>query len=216
MASKKLPYIDYAFFAECVRNLDQPASSEEYDLQRVVYVLEYVGEPYLFPSWTDSRAHERQEYNERLIKAIERIDWSQYKDNFVHLPSKMYGYLNECMVRNDPFADRLRETRFAKLAALSYALVIDVHPDRRKNLRPRIEAWSGQSIPEDAPTMLGALFEAWSRQDAATLLGNYGSMLKVLDPMSSRSALLLSNLLMQMEGGAPQTEAIEFDFDSSH
>ena len=105
---------------------------------------------------------------------------------------------------------------FSKLAAMSYALVIDVHPDRRKNLRPRIEAWSGHTIAEDAPTMLGALFEAWSRQDAATLLGNYGTMLKVLDPMSSRSALLLSNLLMQMEGGSPQTEAMEFDFDSSH
>ena len=216
MASPKLPYIDYALFAERVRNLDTPASSKEHDLNRVVEVLQYVGEPYLHPNWIDRYDKERELYNNRLIAAIERVDWSAYTDNFVYLPSKMYGYVNECIVRNDPFVDRLRETRFAKLAALSYALVIDGHPDRRKNLLPRIEAWSGHTIAEDAPTMLGALFEAWSRQDAATLLGNYGTMLKVLDPMSSRSALLLSNLLMQMEGGSPQTEAMEFDFDSSH
>ena len=218
--NSNLPYISDQDFQAKFNALSVPESDATQDVYRTAEVLMYMGMPSHWPNWL--RDDETSEFRKKLIDAVERVDWSLYTENFVYIPSKFYPYLDECIRRADAFVQEaqfvedFRETKFAKLCALSYALVVDVHPDRRGNLRPRIEAWSGVDIDEHAPTMLGALFSAWSRHDAAVMLGNYGSMLSALDPQSSRSALVLNNLLRQMEGKeAEPIESIDFLFDSS-
>lgn len=228
MAKPKLPFISNQDFDAKFKALSTPARDAKHDVERTAEILCHMGSPAHWPNWL--RKDELSEARATLIEAAERADWTLYTDNFVYIPSNFYGYLEECIRRaemfennSDPlfepeatFLKELRETRFAKMCALSYALVVDVHPDRRGNLRPRIEAWSGVDIDETAPTMLGALFSAWSCHDAAVVLGNYGSMLSALDPQSSRSALVMSNLLNQMEGKeAEPVESIDFLFDSS-
>lgn len=210
----RLPYISHEHFAEMVRNIQTPGFSEEYDVHQVALTLQYLGEYANWPSWVNDNA--KREFDQKILKAVERVDWSLYLDNFVYVPSKMYPYLEECMRREDPFVEQIRATKFAQLCAMAYALVSDVHTDRRKNLRPRIIAWSGVEIEENAPTMLGALFDGWARHDASTVLGSYGSMLASLDPESSRSAALLSNLFNQMQGQqGKEVDSIPFEFGSS-
>ena len=221
MAKKpNLPYITDQEFKAKFNALSTPGLDATNDVYRTAEVLTYMGLPSHWPNWL--RDDETSQFRATLIEAVERVDWSLYTENFVYIPSNFYPYLDECIRRAESFeqeatfVNEFRKTRFAKLCALSYALVVDVHPDRRGNLRPRIEAWSGVDIDEKAPTMLGALFSAWSRHDAAVLLGSYGSMLSALDPQSSRSAMVLNNLLCQMEGKEVEpTESIDFLFDSS-
>lgn len=210
----RLPYIDPAYFQELVRNMQAPSFSTDHDVHQVAFVLKYLGEMYNWPSWTDPK--KKAEFDQKILNGIERVDWSLYTDNFVYVPSKFYPYLEECLRRDDPFVEKIRATKFAKLCAMAYALVTDVHPDRRANLRPRIVAWSGLEIDEKAPTMLGALFDGWARHDASAVFGSYGSMLAALDPESSRSAAVLSNLLQQVEGQqSKELDSISFDFGSS-
>ena len=221
MAKKpNLPYITDQDFEDKFNALSTPALDATHDVYRTAEVLTYMGMPSHWPNWL--KDDETSQFRDILIKAVERVDWSLYTENFVYIPSNFYPYLEACIRRAESFEQEatfvteFRETRFAKLCALSYALVVDVHPDRRGNLRSRIEAWSGVHIDTSAPTMLGALFSAWSRHDAAVMLGSYGSMLSALDPQSSRSAMVLNNLLCQMEGKEVEpTESIDFLFDSS-
>lgn len=214
------PYISDQEFKDKFNNLSTPALDATQDVYRTAEVLTYMGMPFHWPNWMLEK--ELSQFRATLIETMERVNWSLYTENFVYVPSNFYPYLSECIRRSetfeedDKFVEELRKTRFAKMCALAYALVVDVHPDRRENLHSRIEAWSGMTIDETAPTMLGALFSAWSQHDAAVVLGNYGAMLAALDPQSSRSALVMSNLLNQMEGrNAEAAESIDFLFDSS-
>lgn len=210
----KPPHITNAEFQAKFLALDYPALDATQDTYRTADVLTHLGSFYHWPSRNDPDA--KQQFDAKILEAIERVDWSLYTENFVYIPSNFYPYLVDCMQRNDPFVENIQNTRFAKLCALTYALVVDVHPYRRSNLRPRIEAWAGVEVDAKAPTMLGAVLSAWSRDDAALILGNYGAMLATLDPQSSRSAMVVNNLLQQMEGGAVNAaESIHFDFDSS-
>ena len=210
----KPPYISNDEFFAKVQALDVPGLDATQDTYKIAEVLIYLGTVSHWPGWRDQDA--KQVFNAKIIESIERVDWSLYTENFVYIPSNLYPYLNECIQRNDPFVEDIRKTRFARLCALTYALVVDVHPDRRGNLKPRIEAWSGVIISENAPTMLGGLLSAWSRPEAAAMLGTYGAMLSVLDPQSSRSALVVENLLRKMDGTPGEyTEGIDFLFDSS-
>jgi hypothetical protein len=213
MAKKPdVPYISDPDFKTKFRSLSLPSLDATHDVYRTAEVLMYMGMPSHWPN----RLEAKNPFQQKLIEAVERVDWSLYTENFVYIPSHFFAYLQESIRQEDPFVEEFRKTRFAKLCSLAYALVVDVHPDRRGNLRPRIEAWSGVSIDENAPTMLGALFSAWSHYDAAVVLGNYGAMLSALDPQSSRSAMVLNNLLRQMDGKqAEATESIDFLFDSS-
>lgn len=214
--NSKPPYISSYDFDQRVEALAFPALDATHDTMRTAEVLTYLGDVTHWPNWVDE--HEKRQFDEKILQAVERADWGLYVGNFVYVSSNLYPYLAECIRREDLFVEDIRKTRFAKICSLAYALVVDVHPDRRGNLRPRIEAWSGEAIDEQAPTMLGALFSAWSRHDAAVVLGNYGSMLSALDPQSSRSALVLNNLLRQMDGNpteTPDSIDIDFMFDSS-
>lgn len=214
--NRKLPHISYQQFDSWVLALDTPALDGKHDAYRTAAVLQYLGRPSHWPSWHSTGADAKTKFDATILQAIKRVDWSLYTDNFVYIPSDFYSYFDECVRREDPLAEKIRATPFAKMCAIAYALVSDVHPDRRGNLRPRIEAWSGESIDEHAPTMLGALFDAWSRHDAAEKLGTYGAVLSVLDPQASRSASVLSHLLLQMQAQTSgPTDAIAFNFDSS-
>ena len=210
----KPPYISNAEFDDKIRALDTPSLDATHDTYRTADVLIYLGIVSHWPSWHDE--DKKRKFDAKILQAIERADWSLYTENFVYIPSNFYPYLSECIRRNDPFVEAIQNTRFAKMCALTYALVVDVHPNRRGNIRPRIDAWAGVEVDETAPTMLGAVLSAWGRDDAAVILGSYGSMLATLDPQSSRSAMVVNNLLQQMEGGKVEpAESIDFLFDSS-
>ena len=131
-----------------------------------------------------------------LVEHLQRADWTLSDGNFVHRCGDLFAWISSLSVE-----ERLsiRDSQFGKLAAIGYALLCDVHPDRRPSLSGRLTFWSGLELenPKEIPSVLVELARHWNYEEAGVNAA-LGSILAEMDPSQARSASFLNSVWSQM------------------
>lgn len=142
--------------------------------------------------WYGIQPHHRS----TLIEHLQRADWTLSDGNFVHRCGDLFSWISSLSVHE---RESIRESQFGKLAAVSYALLCDVHPDRRPSLSGRLTFWSGLELenPKESPSVLVELARHWNYEEAGVNAA-LGSILAEMDPSQARSAAFLNSVWSQM------------------
>jgi hypothetical protein len=142
--------------------------------------------------WYGIQPHHRS----TLIEHLQRADWTLSDGNFVHRCGDLFPWISSLSTTE---RESIRESQFGKLAAVSYALLCDVHPDRRPSLAGRLTFWSGLEFEniKEPPSVLVELARHW----------NYGSILAEMDPSQARSASFLQSIWSQMANPSTALDA---------
>lgn len=191
--------------------LENPTLDPEQYTLLTASVLEYMGSLNAPPKLNSKKVHTI------LLLAIERVDWSLYPDNFVHLVSNFYPYaLHTPAEDDDDFLPRLKKLTFSKISALAYALVSDVHPDRRYNLKERLNFWANVSVPDTGGSMVESLVKSWGLEKEGVDVSSYGDIMSSLNPATARNAATLVKIWKQIQGlPCKQEQTLNFQFDAS-
>ena len=129
-----------------------------------------------------------------LVKHLIKANWTLSDGNFIHRTGDLYAWISSLSVET---RQDIRASQFGQLSAIGYALLCDVHPERRPGLMPRLEYWSGLHCSANVPSMLVDLAEHWGYGPEGAS-GALGSILAQMDPSMARSAEFLSNVRQRM------------------
>jgi len=135
------------------------------------------------------RQYSRDADTEHVLKKAIGLPWEMYDDNFIHFASHLYEGL-----KDSKWQAMVRESELGRMIAVSYALLMDVLPERRNNLRKRLEWWLDAEVPEENvehyTTLVLDTFNVHSSHVPMMV-----QMIQLLDEQESRNASVSHQLL---------------------
>ena len=151
--------------------------------------------------WYGMQPHHRA----TLLEHLQCADWTLSDGNFVHRCGDLFPWISSLSTTE---RESIRESQFGKLAAVSYALLCDVHPDRRPSLSGRLTFWSGQEFDniKEPPSVLVELARHWNYGEEGVNAA-LGSILAEMDPSQARSASFLQSIWSQMANPSTALDA---------